>query len=553
MHRGGMHAQRDHGSTGLAEVHDDPDAWDAVVVGTGMGGGMAGRRLAERGLRVLFLEKGRMIEPVERAPGFQQDDAAARLDSGHWPDRFGTSVDDIDADLSMSIGCGVGGSTLLYAAALERLSRDDVEDTPAQPHPTGGWPIAYDVLVGYYEQAERWLRVHGTAIPGEEDAAALLRPPPMRASDAVLMQDLAAAGLAPYRLHVGIAYKPGCTECLGVPCPIACKSDAKTCGVDPALAAGATLKTDADVQYLEANADRVTGVVYRRAGRLHRISAPIVIMAAGTMRTAPLLLATRNAHWPEGLANRSGLLGRNLMFHVDNWFAIWPSRKAAGDGPTKTIGSRQLYRADGMRLGMIQATGLSAGYGNILSFLYNRFDASRWRALRPARPFLRIPAKVAEKLFGTATILTMLVEDLPYAHNRLELDANSPSGVRVHYRTPDELRRRARASRSLLKRALPDSRLFWLSADALINWGHPMGTCRFGVDPAESVLDADCKAHDLDNLYVVDGSFMPTGGGVNPSLTIAANAIRVADRIADRLPAVVMPSAQAEAPEQLPL
>jgi choline dehydrogenase-like flavoprotein len=548
-----MSDQQDQGSTEPADVHDDREDWDAIVVGTGMGGGMAGRRLTEQGLRVLFLEKGDTLAPMERQIAPAGNDPTERQSRGLWPDLFGTSVDDIDADLSMSIGCGVGGSTLLYAAALERLARDDIDATGDRPHPTGGWPIAYDELVPYYRLAERWLRVHGTTIPGENDAEELLRPPPMRASDAVLMQDMAAAGLAPYRLHVGIAYKPGCKECLGVPCPIGCKSDSKTCGVDPALGAGATLVTGADVVRLEADATRVTGLIYRRAGKLHRVRAPIVILAAGTMRSAPLLLGSRSAAWPEGIANRSGVLGRNLMFHVDNWFAIWPSRKAEGQGPTKTIGSRQLYRADGLRLGMIQATGLSAGYGNILTFLYNRFDASRWRALRPARPFLRVPAKVAEKLFGTATILTMLVEDLPYLHNRLELDAKSPSGVRVHYRTPEELRTRARASRSLLKRAFPNSRLFWLSADALINWGHPMGTCRFGNDPASSVLDRDCKAHGIDNLYVVDGSFMPTGGGVNPSLTIAANAIRVADRIGEQFASSRRSSAQADPTEQLSL
>lgn len=527
-----MHVEQEEGLVEPSKVSNDSETWDAIIIGTGMGGAMAGRRLAERGMRVLYLEKGSAVEPL--SPG--QDvaaDEAGRREASKWPHHFGTSVDGVDAERPMAISRGVGGSTLIYAAALERLSRDDVEDEAGKPHPTGGWPISYDELVSYYRVAERWLRVHGTAVPGEAEEEALLRPPPMRASDAVLMQDFAKAGLAPYRLHVGIAYEPGCNECVGKHCPIGCKSDAKNRGVDPAVAAGATLRTNADVIRIEANADRVTGVVYEQEGRLQRVTAPVVILAAGTLHSAPLLMASRSTEWPEGLANRSGQLGRNLMFHVDNWFAVWPTRKAARSGPAKTISSRRLYRAGGMRLGMIQATGLSAGYGNILVFLYNQFDTSRWRALRLLRPFLRIPAKVAEKLFGMATILTLMIEDLPYAHNRLELDSNSPSGVRVHYHTPDELRHRSQSSRKLLKLALPDNRLFWLSPDALINWGHPMGTCRFGTDPNKSVLNSDCRTHDLNNLYVVDGSFLPTGGGVNPSLTIAANAIRVADRIVD--------------------
>jgi len=433
------------------------------------------------------------------------------------------------------LGCGVGGSTLLYAAALERLERHDLESIEGLPHPTGGWPISYATLCDYYAQAERLLHVRGTPVPGEPIAAPMLRPPPMRESDAVLMHDMAAAGLAPYRLHIGIQYKPGCRECLGVTCLRQCKSDAKTCGIDPALARGATMVTGAQVVRLDADAERVTGVVYEKGGETLRARGKTVVLAAGTMHSAPLLLASRSEHWPQGLANGSGLVGNNLMLHADHWFAVWPSRKASMDGPAKTIASRALYLSEGTRIGMIQGTGLAAGYGNILMFLYAWFDTSPFRFLRPLRPFLRIPAKIAEKLFGSATIMTMLIEDLPYRENRLELDPSSESGIAIHYRFHEEMNERSKIARQRLKKALRGSRMFWLRPQALLNWGHPMGTCRFGADPKTSVLDPDCKAHGLDNLYVADGSFMPTGGGTNPSLTIAANALRVADAIARRL------------------
>lgn len=515
-------------------IIDTDVEWDVIVVGTGMGGAMAGRRIAEHGLKVLFLEKGPVVELSTGDGQPPPEDEAGRVRHGHWPLRFGTTVDEVKTDIFPALGCGVGGSTLLYAAALERLERHDVEAIRDLPHPTGGWPIGYDLLCDYYEQAEALLHVRGSPIPGSGPRIPMDRPPPMRESDAVLMCDLAAAGLEPYRMHVGIAYKPGCRECLGVVCLRACKSDARNCGVEPAMARGATLVTNAQVCRLDADANKITGVVYSKDDSLHRARAKMVVLAAGTLHSAPLLLASRSDRWPDGLANGSGLVGRNLMLHADHWVAIWPSRKATSVGPSKSIASRALYRKGDIRLGMIQGTGLSAGYGNILMFLYSWFDTSPFRFLRPLRPFLRIPAKVAEKLFGSATIMTLMMEDMPYRENRLELDSSSPSGIAIHYRFHDEMNARAKLARRLFRDAVHANRMFWLLPHALLNWGHPMGTCRFGSDPATSVLDIDCKAHELDNLYVADGSFMPTGGGVNPSLTIAANALRVADAIAAR-------------------
>ena len=515
-------------------VEDDHGSWDAIVIGTGMGGGLAGRRLSELGKRVLFLEQGHAVDSRTAPTAALLEDPAERMLAGRWPHRFATSVDEVKLDQFPALGCGVGGSTLLYAAALERLERHDLEPLPDLAHPTGGWPISYDELAVHYEAAERMLNVRGTRNPLSDGHSAMDRPPPMREADAVLMADLARAGMQPYRLHVGLGYKPGCAECLGAPCAIACKSDARSCGVDPALALGAELRTEAEVLRLEADATRVTGVVYRQGERRVRVRAPVVILAAGTLGSAPLLLRSSSPRWPAGLANGSGLVGCNLMFHVDDWLAIWPSRPGSHSGPAKTIASRALYLHDGVRLGFLHSTGLSASYGNILMFLQQWFDRSPGRAFRALRPFLRVPAKVAEKLFGSATILGLIIDDLPYPENRLELDESDPSRVVIHYRFHDELRERAAKGRQLLGQMLGENRKFWLWPQAILNWGHPMGTCRFGDDPASSVLDRNCKAHELDNLYVVDASFMPTGGGVNPSLTIAANAVRVAEAIARR-------------------
>jgi choline dehydrogenase-like flavoprotein len=147
---------------------------------------------------------------------------------------------------------------------------------------------------------------------------------------------------------------------------------------------------------------------------------------------------------------------------------------------------------------------------------------------------LRVPLKAAELLLGPATIFAMIIEDFPYSENRIAIDPENPNRIKVIYTISPELRQRVRQARSLLRRSLGHFAIP-LQNDVQLNLGHPCGTCRFGNDPKASVLDADCKAHELENLYVVDASFMPRSGGANPALTIIANALRVGDKLNARI------------------
>ncbi len=183
----------------------------------------------------------------------------------------------------------------------------------------------------------------------------------------------------------------------------------------------------------------------------------------------------------------------------------------------------------------IQSLGLSATYGNILMFLYTWFDTSFLRWFRPLRPLLRIPAAIAAKLFGAATLFAMIIEDVGDAQNQIVPDPEAPGRIRVSYRISDDLRRRIILARQLFRSRFSKFRMMNLHRELMINFGHPSGTCRFGTDAATSVLNPDCRTHEIDNLYVVDGSFMPSSGGTNPGLTIAANALRVGDTIAQTL------------------
>lgn len=514
------------------------EAWDVVVIGTGMGGAAIGYRLAMAGLKVLFLEKGlARIDAAALGPGRElPDDPNARLHAGHWPDRIRTVIDGIEADVLLPLGTGVGGSTNLYSAALERLERSDIESLPGLPHPTGGWPVPWEQWLRYYSEAERLLRVRGdTPDPASGDAR-LLAAPPMSRIDQGFHDLLRANGLTPYRLHVGIGYRPGCTECGGYKCERRCKSDAHTIFIGPALATGhATLIAETDVVRIDADDDRVTSIDIRHEGEIKHVSARCMILAAGAYHSPAILLRSAGPRWPAGLANASGLVGRNLMFHANEWLAAWPKASWTAAGPRKTIGLRDHYVVGGTRLGGIQSTALTASFGNISWFLMERLRKSPARHLPLVDRVVKLAAWIAVRVFGNASIFVMLVEDLGLAENRVVLDEKDDRKIVVAYTVGGELKARARRGRHLLKRSFRGAPTLSLQSGVQLNLGHACGTCRFGDDPDTSVLDASCKAHGIDNLYVVDGSFMPSSGGSNPGLTIAANALRVGDIISARL------------------
>jgi choline dehydrogenase-like flavoprotein len=289
-----------------------------------------------------------------------------------------------------------------------------------------------------------------------------------------------------------------------------------------------------EVVKLEALPDQVTRAMLLRDNEQIEIRARIFVLAAGAIHSPKLLLQSRNDHWPEGLANRSGLVGRNLMFHAIQTFALWPNKKLAGIGPRKSIAFRDFYQVGGQRYGSVQSTGFEFGYGGMLVHLYGRFDHGSLRRLRIVRPFLRIPAAVATRFSGPGTIFVCIIEDMPYPENQVVIDDNEADGVRIKYTIKKELRDRTARFQALLSERLKDRRLVFLSQDVELNFGHPCGTCTMSNDPSTGVVDRDCRAHGISNLFIADASFMPTSAATNPSLTIAANALRVAGKI-DRI------------------
>ena len=556
-------------------VPDDPtaDEWDVVVIGTGMGGSTVGYRLASLGRRVLFIEKGLYLQDASVEPNLADgglrshgaDRAAqvlegdfspeSRLRSGKWPSRLQGTTTFGALDFYAPLGCGTGGSTLLYAAALERLSPSDFNPRANYPDVHGStlpdrWPISYDDLRPYYEQAEKLYRVRGTVDPlAVELGDSLLEPPPLSLRDHHLEVSFKSLGLHPYRVHVGCDFVNGCQMCTSGRCLRACRSDAAQVCLLPALRQfGASIVPECEVVRLQADAHRVTSVHCRRDGVTMSIRARVVVLAAGAYMSPIILLNSRSDAWPDGLANKSGLVGRNLMFHVSDFFAVTPIERLSADGPAKSLALNDFYVHMGNKYGTFQTAGAAIVPGQIMQYLRDiaQKEPTWWKRLASPRPTwwrklsspaVRLVALLLYHVFNfkNAAIWASIIEDLPYHDNRVVADPRARNGMRFEYRYTDELKARVAAFRALLTKAVSPHRTIVLSGENNINFGHVCGTCRFGDDPSKSVLNRDNRAHGLANLYVVDASFFPSSGGTNPSLTIAANALRVAEAINCRL------------------
>lgn len=511
--------------------------WDIAVVGAGMAGAALGFRLAQAGHKVVFLEKGPGRVSTDEADEPYATSPTKRMEQGRWPVHLSGLIDGQPTSFFAPLGCGVGGSTLIYSATLERFAPTDFETEIDGQKGSAAWPITYDQLAPYYREAEALLKVTGGAPPYlPSGSTALLEPTQMNMCDTHLFSSLQANGMHPYRLPVGFEAKPECLQCGGMICPRNCKKDARNTFVEPALASGnAHLLDYCTVERIEATDRAVTSLYCNHKGRPLVLKARIYVLAAGALSTPILMLDSTSQSWPNGVANSSGMVGRNLMFHATDFFAVWPKGRFDREPPKKSIGVRDFYQHRGVDLGSIQSTGLSANYHSILHFLRILLDGNSFRALRFLKPLLRFPAAVASLLFGRATVFSTILTDRPYHDNRVVPDAGQPGGMRFEYTIRAELVERVKLLRGLCRQAFRGHRVMIAPSDVNLNFGHGCGTCRFGHDPSDNVLDANNRTHDLDNLYVADASFFPTSGGTNPSLTIAANALRVADHISELL------------------
>ncbi|HXQ87720.1 MAG TPA: GMC family oxidoreductase, partial [Gaiella sp.] len=510
------------------------DRYDVIIIGTGAGGGTLARHLATSDKRILLLERGgwlpRELDNWLTGSVFV-DNRYVSPDT--WYDRDGTAF-------QPGVHYYVGGATKLYGAALYRLREEDFGELRHQDGISPAWPIAYDELEPYYTLAEQLYQVHGARgeDPTEPPASAPYPHPPVSHEPRIqqLADDLAAAGHHPFHAPCGIMLDESnpafstcirCATCDGFPCLVHAKSDAEVLGVRPALEhPNVTLLTGAKVTRLGTDqaGTSVTEVVVDCDGSEERFTADVVVVSCGAANSAKLLLQSANDRHPNGLANGSDQVGRNYMFH-DSTAVLALSREENETAYQKTLGLNDFYfGADDFEypLGNVQMVGKS--------------QAAMFRGERPRETRLA-PEWTLERMAKHAIDFWLSTEDLPRPDNRVTVDREGNITLAYTETNAEAKKQLYTKVKSLLGKLdmNPDHlihRFAYMKNDIPIaGCAHQAGTCRFGTDEATSVLDTDCKAHELDNLYVVDTSCFPSIGAVNPALTAMANALRVGDHL----------------------
>jgi choline dehydrogenase-like flavoprotein len=530
-----MTLQRD---TPAADFDPQDHIWDAVVIGTGAGGATLGYALARRGKSVLFLERG--LSDADRLRGIPyawDQNRQAALRHGWWPDPIQRRVGIHCSPAFHPVGAGVGGGTALYGMVMDRFRPMDFAPRRLFPSTESAlpdaWPIAYDELAPYYDEAEALYHVHGSPDP-LDPVGNLREAPPPGARESAVAEALRACGLNPYRIHYAQRRVPGCEGCAAMLCPRPCRIDANRACLEPAVQQhGARLLTDCRVTRLDSHHRTIRSATGEWQGRVIRVRGRVFILAANAFMTPALLQRSSNETFPDGIANSSGLVGRNLMLHVSDFLMLELKRERAPTAElTHGLSLNDFYLRDGIKMGNVHMHAVPVTPSTTQSFMRMHM---KWTNRLPGA-VASLAARVASRIKRRALNFATIVEDLPYPCNHVRAAAGDSDGVEYEYRLPHELRERSwQLFLRFRAQVAPKFSVRPLRPIGMLNLSHVCGTCRFGADPRTSVLDAHNRAHDMDNLYVVDASFLPSSGGINPSLTIAANSLRVGELIAARL------------------
>ncbi|MBI1225972.1 MAG: dehydrogenase [Bacteroidetes bacterium] len=500
--------------------------YDVIIIGTGAGGATLARKLAPSGKKILLLERGDFL-PRERDNWSTQ---AVFLDQKytadeHWLDKFGKTF-------QPGIHYFVGGNTKLYGAALLRMRERNFEEVKHADGISPAWPISYAELEPYYTEAEKWCHVHGQrgSDPTEPWASTPYPQPPLPHEPRIqeLNDELKALGLHPFPLPMGVNTNedPGGSPVQldrfdGFPDPTEAKADAHVVGVKEALRyPNVTLLTGAFVESLRVNeaGNEVKMLRVQHEGELKFFGANIIVVAAGAINSAALLLRSVSDRHPHGLANGSGQVGRNYMCH-NNSALLAVSSKPNPTKFGKTLAINDFYWGSEdfeYPMGHIQMLGKS--------------DALMFRGDAPSIA----PGFTLEYMAAHSLDFWLTSEDLPNPDNRVTLERDGT--IRLSY-TQNNLKAHHQLTKKLHwilenlhgeHHVLPNNLYLGKKID-ISGTAHQNGTLRFGTDKKTSVLNTFCRTHEVQNLYVVDGSFFPSSSAVNPSLTIMANALRVGD------------------------
>jgi choline dehydrogenase-like flavoprotein len=487
---------------------------EILIVGSGMGGATCAASLARTGVRILILERGERIRDSGDAR-----DARAIFQRGVFRPQE-SWLDGAGRPFNPGNYYYVGGNTKLYGAVLIRYRAQDFEPIAYREGTTTGWPFSYDELEPWYSRAETLYKVRGAIgfDPTEppHSQAYPFGPVPNEPAIAKVRERMQSVGLNPFPLPLGIDVdkwlQRAKTPWDAFPDTGTGKMDAESCGVNEALAhPNVELRENARVErlLLEADGKRIAGVDVSIGGERRRIAAEIVILAAGAVNSAALLLASREG----GIANRSGAVGRHFMNHNSSAILAIDPRSVNDSIYQKTLGINDFYLDDGRGgppLGNVQLLG------------------------RVTAPILKSGVRLAPEwtlhaVTRRAVDWYAMSEDLPNPESRVTIDGGrvrldwKRSNWSAHEGLLKAFKERLRAAGYPIVLSKPFDRR---------TPSHQCGTVRIGRDPSTSPLDPYCRAWDHPNLFVVDASFLPTSAGVNPALTIAAQVLRVSDHIA---------------------
>lgn len=493
-----------------------PNEYDIIIIGSGAGGGTVAYSLADTGKKILILEQGSFMPREKR----NWDPHFIFTERGY---QAGVTWEGPDGeDIKPIVYYNVGGNTKMYGALLHRQRPEDFQEQQHKGGISPSWPVSYEEFEPYYLMAEYVMKIHGNE--GEDPTAGPRSGPyPFRAFPhegriKEVADQLAEIGLNPHHSNLALNRdidepwrRPciACNTCDPFPCMVHAKSDAETALVRPALQHdNVTLWTNSRVDRLVEENGKITRIELERDGERMELSADLIVVSCGAINTAALLLKSK-------VANSSDQVGRNFTKHNQSGISAMDMSKPNDVVFQKTLGVHDFYHGSPEHpypLGTIQLTG-----------------KAHWTRVMGDYADQGITEQRAKEIQQYAVDFWFTSEDLPDRQNRVEW---TDKGIKFNYR-PNNRESHFEfldyfQEKYLQKMGFHD---FMRSTKGLEFTWHQAGTAQFGTDPKKSVLDTNCKAWDLDNLYVVDASFQPSQGATNPTLTIIANAIRVSEHL----------------------
>ena len=525
------------------------DAVDVLIIGAGASGAAIAWSLVDTRMHIVCLEQGDWMNPSEYPSAHMDWESRATGEFSISPNRRGGVTDypinETNSPIAVANFNAVGGATILYAGHFPRFHPSDFR-VRTLDGVADDWPIDYETLAPYYDENDRMMGISGLAgDPAYPPKPAIMPPLPLGRAGTKLAEGFNAMGWHWWPSDSAIASEPydGRDKCINLgACTAGCAQGAKA-STDitywpHAIRAGVELRTRCRVREITVRGDGMAGgaIYYDADGVEREIAAEVVIVACNGVGTPRLLLNSKSNLFPDGLANSSGLVGRNLMFHP--YSAIRGTFETDLDGsrgPGNCIWSQEFYETDTSR-GFVRGFTyeIARGGGPVNTAVNHMLSGKVAWGENHHRSYRNVVNRI--------TGMVGICEDLPEAHNTVTLDPELTDGngipaPRIDYTLSENSRRMMDFSVARATEVLEAAGAIDVEATAPIPGGgwHLMGTARMGTDPQQSVVNEWGRCHDVKNLFIVDGSIFVTSAGVNPTRTIQALALYVADSMKQRL------------------